>query len=82
MIRDADEALAGDNEPDFGCDGPPWRDVDGDGNSGFDESGRIRTRDELQARIDLANLAQASEEALREAGLSERVVRQLRRELA
>jgi excinuclease ABC subunit C len=30
----------------------------------------------------LANLAQASEEALREAGLSERVVRQLRRELA
>ena len=59
MIRDADEALAGDNEPDFGCDGPPWRDVDGDGNSGFDESGRIRTRDELQARIDLANLAQA-----------------------
>ena len=30
----------------------------------------------------LANIAQASEEALREAGLSERVVRQLRRELA
>jgi excinuclease ABC subunit C len=30
----------------------------------------------------LANLAEASEEALREAGLSERVVRQLRRELA
>ena len=30
----------------------------------------------------LADIAQASEEALREAGLSERVVRQLRRELA
>jgi excinuclease ABC subunit C len=30
----------------------------------------------------LANLAQASEEALRKAGLSERIVRQLRRELA
>jgi len=59
MIRDGDEALAGDNDPEFGCDGPPWRDVDGDGNAGFEESGRIRTRDELQARIDLANLAGA-----------------------
>jgi N-acetylmuramoyl-L-alanine amidase len=59
MIRDADVALAGDNEPAFGCDGPAWRDVDGDGRSGFEETGRIRTRDELQARIDLANLARA-----------------------
>ncbi len=59
MIRDDDVALAGDDEPDLGCDGPPWRDVDGDGNAGFEETGRIRTRDELQARIDLANLARA-----------------------
>ena len=59
MIRDSDEALAGDDYPELGCEGPPWRDVDGDGNAGFEESGRIRTRDELQARIDLANLAGA-----------------------
>ncbi len=59
MIRDGDEALAGDLDPDFGCDGPPWRDVDGDGNAGFEATGRFRTRDELQARIDLANLARA-----------------------
>ena len=59
MIRDGDVALAGDLDPDFGCEGPPWRDVDGDGNAGFEESGRIRTRDELQARIDMANLAAA-----------------------
>jgi N-acetylmuramoyl-L-alanine amidase len=59
MIRDDDEALAGDFYPELGCEGPPWRDVDGDGNAGFEESGRIRTRDELQARIDLANLAGA-----------------------
>ena len=50
MIRDGDVALAGDDYPALGCEGPPWRDVDGDGNSGFEESGRIRTRDELQAR--------------------------------
>jgi N-acetylmuramoyl-L-alanine amidase len=59
MIRDADEALAGDFAPDFGCDGPPFRDVDGDGNAGFEETGRFRTRDELQARIDRGNLAAA-----------------------
>jgi N-acetylmuramoyl-L-alanine amidase len=59
MIRDADVALAGDEAPDFGCTGPAWRDVDGDGQAGFEETGRIRTRDELQARIDLANLARA-----------------------
>jgi N-acetylmuramoyl-L-alanine amidase len=59
MIRDADEALAGDDYPELGCTGLPWRDVDGDGRAGFEETGRIRTRDELQARIDLANLARA-----------------------
>jgi N-acetylmuramoyl-L-alanine amidase len=59
MIRDGDVALAGDDYPELGCDGPPWRDVDGDGKAGFEESGRIRTRDELQARIDVANLAGA-----------------------
>ena len=41
------------------------------------------TRTKLLKRFgSLANLTEASEEALREAGLSERVVRQLRRELA
>lgn len=59
MTRDADVALAGDDYPDLGCSGPPWRDVDGDGQAGFEPSGRIRTRDELQARIDLANLVAA-----------------------
>jgi len=59
MIREGDEALAGDFEPDFGCRGEDWRDVDGDGNAGFEKTGRIRTRDELQARIDRANLAGA-----------------------
>jgi N-acetylmuramoyl-L-alanine amidase len=59
MLRDGDEALAGDFEPDFGCSGPDWRDVDGDGLAGFEETGRIRTRDELQARIDRANIVGA-----------------------
>ncbi len=59
MMREGDEALAGDDYPDLGCTGPDWRDVDGDGNAGFEETGRIRTRDELQARIDRANLAGA-----------------------
>ena len=59
MTRDDDVALAGDLDPDFGCSGPEFRDVDGDGNAGFEETGRIRTRDELQARIDLANLSAA-----------------------
>ena len=59
MIRDGDVALAGDDYPELGCEGPAWRDVDGDGNAGFEESGRIRTRDELQARIDMANVAGA-----------------------
>jgi N-acetylmuramoyl-L-alanine amidase len=59
MIRDGDEALAGDDYPQLDCHGPPWRDVDGDGEAGFEETGRIRTRDELQARIDRANVAAA-----------------------
>ncbi len=59
MTRTDDAALAGDDYPSQGCTGPDWRDVDGDGEAGFEETGRIRTRDELQARIDLANLARA-----------------------
>ncbi len=59
MTRDDDVALAGDDYPDLGCHGPPWRDVNGDGESGFDPEGAVRTRDELQARLDLANLARA-----------------------
>jgi len=59
MMRDGDEALAGDNHPELGCDGPAWRDVNGDGEAGFDPEGATRTRDELQARLDLANLSGA-----------------------
>lgn len=59
MVRDDDVALAGDSYPDLGCDGPAWRDVNGDGEAGFDPEGATRTRDELQARLDLANLAAA-----------------------
>lgn len=59
MTRTDDSALAGDDYPQLGCNGPPWRDVDGDGEAGFEETGRTRTRDELQARVDLANLARA-----------------------
>ena len=59
MLRQGDEALAGDDYPDLDCHGPAWRDVDGDGRAGFEATGRVRTRDELQARIDRANLARA-----------------------
>jgi N-acetylmuramoyl-L-alanine amidase len=62
LTRDDDVALAGDDFPDLGCHGPGWRDVNGDGESGFhrdDAEGGIRTRDELQARLDLANVARA-----------------------
>ena len=59
MIRDGDDALAGDDYPELGCDGPAWRDVNGDGEAGFDPEGATRTRDELQARLDLANLSVA-----------------------
>jgi len=62
MIRDGDDALAGDDYPPLDCEGPPWRDVNGDGQSGFGDDElpeATRTRDELQARLDLANLAGA-----------------------
>jgi N-acetylmuramoyl-L-alanine amidase len=61
MIRDDDEALAGDDYPPLDCHGPPWRDVNGDGIAGFgpDVPEGTRTRDELQARLDLANLSAA-----------------------
>jgi N-acetylmuramoyl-L-alanine amidase len=61
MMRDADEALAGDDYAPLDCDGPAWRDVNGDGLAGFgpDLPEATRTRDELQARLDLANVAQA-----------------------
>jgi len=62
MIRDGNDALAGDDYPPLDCHGPPWRDVNGDGLSGFGDDTlpeATRTRDELQARLDLANLAQA-----------------------
>jgi hypothetical protein len=59
MTRQADEALAGDDYPDLGCHGAPFRDVNGDGEAGFDPEGKTRTRDELQARLDLVNLARA-----------------------
>jgi N-acetylmuramoyl-L-alanine amidase len=62
MIRDDDEALAGDDYPPLDCHGPPWRDVNGDGFTGFGDDDLpegTRTRDELQARLDLANLAAA-----------------------
>lgn len=61
MLRDRDEALAGDDYPPLGCSGDAWRDVNGDGISGFgpDVPEATRTRDELQARLDLANLSGA-----------------------
>jgi N-acetylmuramoyl-L-alanine amidase len=59
MTRQADEALAGDDYPDLGCHGAPFRDVNGDGETGFDPEGKTRTHDELQARLDLVNLARA-----------------------
>lgn len=59
MTRESDMALAGDDYPDLGCNGPPFRDVNGDGETGFDPEGKTRTHDELQARLDLVNLARA-----------------------
>ena len=62
LIRDGDEALAGDLYPPLGCEGAPFRDVNGDGLAGFgsdDLPEATRTRDELQARLDRANLAGA-----------------------
>ena len=59
MTRDTDAAIAGDDYPALGCTGPPFRDVNGDGQAGFDPEGKTRTRDELQSRLDLVNLARA-----------------------
>jgi N-acetylmuramoyl-L-alanine amidase len=61
MIRTGDEALAGDLYPPLGCDGAPLRDVNGDGIAGFgpDVPPNTLARDELQARLDLANVARA-----------------------
>lgn len=59
MTRQSDEALAGDDYPALGCHGAPFRDVNGDGRSGFDPEGKTRTRDELQSRLDLVNLSRA-----------------------
>lgn len=61
MTRSDDEALAGDDYLPLGCEGAAWRDVNGDGIAGFgpDVPEATRTRDELQARLDLANLARA-----------------------
>lgn len=61
MTRDGDDALAGDDYPPLGCEGAAWRDVNGDGVAGFgpDVPEATRTRDELQARLDLANLSAA-----------------------
>lgn len=61
MTRDGDDALAGDDHPPLDCHGAPWRDVNGDGHVGFGSDLPLgtRTRDELQARLDLVNLAGA-----------------------
>lgn len=61
MLREGDVALAGDHYPALGCEGDPWRDVNGDGLAGFGSNlpEATRTRDELQARLDLANLSGA-----------------------
>jgi N-acetylmuramoyl-L-alanine amidase len=59
MTRDTDVALAGDDYPELGCTGDPFRDVNGDGVVGFgpDVPPETRTRDELAAHIDLVNLS-------------------------
>ena len=61
MIRTTDAAIAGDRYSPLGCEGPPLRDVNGDGIAGFGEQVPPHTleRDELQARLDLANVARA-----------------------
>ena len=59
MSRHNDEPLAGDRDAEFGCTGAPFRDVNGDGQTGFDAEGYTMTRDEQTARIDRANLVRA-----------------------
>jgi N-acetylmuramoyl-L-alanine amidase len=61
MTRESDVALAGDDYPPLGCEGDPFRDVNGDGVAGFgpEVPEHTRTRDELAAHVDLLNLARA-----------------------
>jgi|GEM_PF-2078254 len=61
MTRESDVALAGDLYPELGCEGDPFRDVNGDGVAGFgpEVPAETRTRDELSAHIDLLNLVRA-----------------------
>jgi N-acetylmuramoyl-L-alanine amidase len=61
MTRTTDVALAGSDYAPQGCTGDPWRDVNQDGESGYGPGidDAVQTRDELSARIDLANLARA-----------------------
>ncbi|MGI8872637.1 MAG: N-acetylmuramoyl-L-alanine amidase family protein [Candidatus Limnocylindria bacterium] len=61
MTRTADVALAGADYPPLGCHDAPWRDVNGDGQVGFGPGVPANTnaRDELSARLDLANLVRA-----------------------
>ena len=61
MTRDTDVALAGDDYPEFRCEGDPFRDVNGDGQAGSGPTcpnppGRATS---LSAHIDLVNLARA-----------------------
>jgi N-acetylmuramoyl-L-alanine amidase len=61
MTRTTDAALAGSDYAPQGCTGDPYRDVNGDGETGFGPgiADAVQTRDELSARIDLANVARA-----------------------
>jgi N-acetylmuramoyl-L-alanine amidase len=61
LTHDTDSALTGEDYPALGCHGPPFRDVNGDGLRGFGPKvpPNTLTRDEVSARIDVANLARA-----------------------
>jgi N-acetylmuramoyl-L-alanine amidase len=61
LTRSSDEALAGDNYPPNCSTGTTWRDVNQDGEKGFGPgiADAVQARDELSARIDLANVARA-----------------------
>jgi N-acetylmuramoyl-L-alanine amidase len=61
LTRSTDEALAGDDYPPSCATGTVWRDVNQDGEKGFGPgiADAVQARDELSARIDLANVARA-----------------------
>lgn len=61
LTRSTDEALAGDDYPPTCATGTTWRDVNQDGEKGFGPgiADAVQARDELSARIDLANVARA-----------------------